>query len=383
DVNNKEERLSLLQNQQIVISLLPARFHILVAQDCLRLGIHLITPSYLTPEIQSMNAEAQEKGLCFVNELGLDPGIDHMSAMQIIDDLHKKGAEITSFKSYCGGLIAQEDDTNPWHYKFSWNPYNVIRAGSDGALCRINNAHKYIPYSRLFTETEEFEINGEKLEGYYNRNSERYIDLYNLKKAETFVRGTLRYKDFCRNWNVLVNMGLTHDSISIHQNHKISWKEYFQMFFPTSENAEKSRLAYMLSEKNALAALEWIWENNEIEVPENATPAQALQNLLEEKWKMEKDDKDRVVMIHEFIYKVGGKCFGLKSWLDIEGENNLQTAMAKTVGLPLALAAELIATGKLQKKGVLMPTIPEIYEPLMRRLADEGIVFREEKHEIN
>ncbi|MGZ5243617.1 MAG: saccharopine dehydrogenase C-terminal domain-containing protein [Bacteroidia bacterium] len=383
DVHNDEARKQLIAKQQLVISLLPARFHILVAQDCLELGVHLITPSYLTPEIQAMHDEAQAKGLCFVNELGLDPGIDHMSAMQIINNLHSKGAKITGFKSYCGGLVAKEDDTNPWHYKFSWAPYNVIRAGNDGALCRINNSHKYIPYSRLFAETEWFEINGEKFEGYFNRNSERYIDLYNLHSAETFVRGTLRYPDFCRNWNALVNLGATHDSISITNHKGISWQQYFQAFYPTAGNEEKSSLAYILSDKNTSAAIEWLWENTQVEVPKQATPAQALQILLEEKWKLLPDDKDRVIMIHEFIYTIGEKCFGLKSWLDITGENNLETAMAKTVGLPLALAAELIATGQLKATGVIMPTLPELYEPLLARLQAEGIVFREEEWEIS
>ena len=382
DVNNDEARKQLVGKQDIIISLLPARFHILVAQDCLELGVHLITPSYLTPEIQAMHEEARSKGLFFVNELGLDPGIDHMSAMQIIDDLHANGAIITSFKSYCGGLIAKENDTNPWHYKFSWNPYNVIRAGSDGALCRINGSHKYISYNRLFAETEWFDINGEKLEGYYNRNSERYIELYNLQDADTFVRGTLRYADFCRNWNALVNLGLTNDAIPITIEHKISWEEYFRAFLPSAENKENSAFAYILNDKNTSAALQWLWENNRVEVPAKATPAQALQILLEEKWRMEKEDKDRVVMVHEFIYTLGEKCFGLKSWLDITGENNLETAMAKTVGLPLALAAELIAAKQLKTTGIVMPTSAEIYEPLLQRLQQESIIFKEHIWEI-
>lgn len=383
DVNNETERKQLIGKQQIVISLLPARFHLLVAQDCLELGVHLITPSYLSAEIQAMHEEANAKGLHFVNELGLDPGIDHMSAMQIIDNLHGKGANITSFKSYCGGLVAKEDDTNPWHYKFSWAPYNVIRAGNDGALCRINSEHKYIPYSRLFAETEWFEINGENFEGYYNRNSERYIELYNLQSAETFVRGTLRYPDFCRNWNALVNLGITHDSISITNHKEISWQQYFQAFFPTEANIEKSSLAYILNDKNTSAAIAWLWQDANVKVPQQATPAQALQTLLEEKWKLQPDDKDRVVMIHEFMYTLGEKCFGLKSWLDLNGENSLKTAMARTVGLPLALAAELIATKQLKTTGVIMPTLPELYEPLLARLQAEGIVFHEAEWEIS
>ncbi len=382
DVHNTAERKQLIDSQDIVISLLPARFHILVAEDCLQLGVHLITPSYITPEIQAMHTDAETKGLYFINELGLDPGIDHMSAMQIIDNLHSKGAEISSFKSYCGGLIALEDDTNPWHYKFSWNPYNVIRAGSDGALCRINNQHKYIPYSRLFAETEAFEINGEQFEGYYNRNSERYLELYKLQHAETFVRGTLRYPDYCRNWNALVNLGVTNDSIAVTNHSKISWQQYFHSFMPT-EGKESKALSYILADKNTSNAIEWLWQNTKTNVPETATPAQALQTLLEEKFLLQPDDKDRVVMIHEFIYTLGEKCFRLKSWLDITGENSLKTAMAKTVGLPLALAAELIAHKKLKTKGVIMPTLPEVYEPSLQRLQAEGIVFHELEEEIS
>jgi saccharopine dehydrogenase-like NADP-dependent oxidoreductase len=383
DVHDEKQRQSLIGGQHLVISLLPARFHNLVAEDCVRFGVNLITPSYLTPEIQAMDAPVRKKGLIFLNELGLDPGIDHMSAMQIIEKLRKQSAKITSFKSYCGGVVARESDTNPWHYKISWNPYNIIRAGKDGGLAYINGHAKYIPYSRLFRETESFQINGDSFDGYLNRNSEQYVALYRLQQASTFVRGTLRYKGFCEAWNILVGLGMTNDNIQVGLAGK-PWDEFIEMFLPDGKDLKhriEAALGYSVSHE-AVEAFAWLGDRIRIKPPVTATPAEALQVMLEEKWHMGGSDRDRVVMVHEFGYEKNGKKHRLQSWLDLEGENATQTAMAKTVGLPLALAAELIADKKIKSRGVLMPTLKEVYDPIMERLGDFGVRFEERVHSI-
>jgi saccharopine dehydrogenase-like NADP-dependent oxidoreductase len=378
DVHDESQRQSLIGGQHLVISLLPARFHHLVAEDCLRFGVHLITPSYLTPEIEAMDGPVRSRGLIFLNELGLDPGIDHMSAMAIIEKLKKQGARIHSFKSYCGGLVARDSDTNPWHYKISWNPYNIVRAGKDGGLAHTGGHSKYIPCSRLFRETEKFRIAEEQFEGYLNRNSERYVSLYGLQSAATFVRGTLRYNGFCEAWNVLVGLGLTNDSLQLNLSGK-QWDDFIEMFLPDGKDLKhriEAALGYSVSHE-AAEAFAWLGDRVRVSPPALATPAEALQVLLEEKWYMGGNDKDRVVMIHEFGYEKQGKQYRLQSWMDMEGENATQTAMAKTVGLPLALAAELIAESKIRSRGVLMPTLKEVYVPVMERLGDFGIRFEE------
>jgi saccharopine dehydrogenase-like NADP-dependent oxidoreductase len=364
DVHDEGARKKLVSGQNIVISLLPARFHILLAHDCLAKGVHLITPSYITPEFEWMHEDVKQKGLIFMNELGLDPGIDHMSSMHIIDSLSSKGAEITSYKSYTGGLIAKEDDNNPWHYKFSWNPYNVVRAGADGAVCMSDGRLKYVPYHKLFLDIDNVEAEGEVYDAYLNRNSLRYIKLYGLESARTFLRGTLRYAGFCNLWHYLVDIGLTNDRLVIETDKAMPWDEYFRIFDPGMDVARKEAFAWLLrgAQKIGIGA---------------ATPAENLQKLLESKWKLEFDDKDRVVMIHLFEYTLNGKKHQLKSWLDMTGEDAHRTAMAKTVGYPLALAAELIANNKISTHGVLMPTIKEVYVPLLEELRKLGIGFKE------
>jgi saccharopine dehydrogenase-like NADP-dependent oxidoreductase len=385
DVHNEAARRALIAEHQIVISLLPARFHVLVAEDCVLAGAHLITPSYSTPELESLAAEAKKKNLIFINELGLDPGIDHMSAMEIIDRLKSEDAEIYSFKSWCGGLMRKEDLDNPWDYKLSWNPYNVIRAGSDGALYKADGIERYIPYHRLFAETESIEAGGEYFDGYFNRNSLHYIRLYGLEKAETFLRGTLRYPGFCRKWQVLVMLGLTSDKVPVELKEALSWEQYISIFLPAGSENIFEKLETLLhsslsqGEKDALL---WLCADAGIEPVPARTPAESLQRLLEVKWQMNEGDRDRVIMVHEFLYRKDGRRYRLTSWLDLYGEDGQHTAMAKTVGLPLALAAEQIANGGIQGSGMILPTARTVYEPLLRQLRANGIAFRELVEEL-
>ena len=387
DVQNNVERGKLVSESDIIISLLPARFHTLVAADCLTFKKHLITPSYISPEMKTMSGEVERQGLIFLNELGLDPGIDHMSAMKIIHRLQSEGAEIESFKSYCGGLISEESNTNPWHYKISWNPYNIIRAGQDGGICLVNGKYKYLPYNRLFSEAEEMLTKSSgSYDAYLNRSSLPYIDLYGLTGIKTFLRGTLRYSGFGRLWQFLVNTGITNDKIVMEELLTLSWKDFFEVFMPLpGKSFEENFYTIMNSEARAteIAAMDWINFHSDEKLPvDTGTPAQLLQILLEEKWKLAPGDKDRVVMLHEFIYTRDGEKYKLQSVLDLIGGDEQHTAMARTVGMPLALAAELIVNDKIQAKGVLLPIIPEVYEPLMELLHNSGIIFVENEEKL-
>jgi len=388
DIHDDAQRQELIKNHEVVISLLPAAFHIIVAKDCLAFGKHLVTPSYISPEIALLGKEVSAKNLVFLNEMGLDPGIDHMSAMHIINRLKEEGAEILSFKSYTGGLVATESDTNPWHYKISWNPYNVARAGQDGAICMVNSEMAYVSYERLFKETEIINIeNSDSFDAYLNRDSLRYIALYGLENTGTFIRGTLRYPGFCKLWNALVAMGVTSDRLIIENLNKMSLRDFFRMFLSKSEAPFDSKIKALTSQEwtdKEIRALEWlgVYSTETISL-ERGTPVQVLQQVIEQKWKMEEADKDRVVMLHEFIYKIAHQKFRLRSVMDINGEDGKRTAMAKTVGMPLALAAELILHGKINTYGVILPTLKGVYEPLLSVLGAFGIGFTEHLEEIN
>ncbi len=367
DVFDAEKRAAVIKPCNVVISLLPNYFHVLVARDCIDFGVHLVTPSYVTADMNKLNNETISKNIIILNELGLDPGIDHLSSMNIINRLKEQGATIKSYKSYCGGLISRKNCDNPWEYKFTWNPYNVIRAGSDGAMNLENNQLRYVPYHRLFRETKIIEANNESFEMYLNRDSTRYISLYGLDQVPTFLRGTLRYPGFCKKWNSLVDAGLTSDKIEMTFANDISWDKFLNGF-----SIEKS------DDGDTQKALEWLFKDaGDIEL-KTATPAANLQKLLEKKWKMNPADKDRVVMLHEIEYEKDGRKELLKSLMDLEGEDARKSAMAKTVGLPLAIAAGLIADGIIKTFGVILPVISEVYRPVLAALSSEDIEFKEE-----
>ncbi len=388
NVLDEENRRKLIEKHSIVISLLPPKMHILIAQDCLAAGCHLITPSYISSEMQELNAEAESSGLLFLNEMGLDPGIDHMSAMKIIHELKSRGAVLKSFKSHCGGLIAQESDTNPWHYKFSWNPYNVIRAGQDGALSLQNTRLHYTPYARLFSEVEQIEIEETgRFQSYLNRDSNSYLSLYNIEGIDTFSRGTLRYEGFCTLWSFLVNAGLTSDKITLDHLEGKGLNDFFRIFFPpdvTNYQDAFQEITGIIPFTYHVEALKFIGMDSNDNLPlSKGTPAEILQQILEHKWVMQPEDKDRIVMLHDFIYELDDETCQLKSWLDITGENAHNTAMAKTVGLPLAIAAEQILDGPIQLRGVRLPVEPEIYEPILIELEKQNIVFNHKTVKLN
>lgn len=388
-VENEVLRDELITKSDIVISMLPAAMHTQIAEACLKIKKHLLTPSYISPQMQQMHEDVKNTGLIFLNELGLDPGIDHMSAMRIIDTLKSKGYTINAFESFTGGLIAPESDTNPWHYKFTWNPRNVILAGQGGAVKFLHNGkYKYIPYHKLFDRTELITIDGYgEFEGIANRDSLKYIDIYGLKGVKTMYRGTLRRPPFSKAWHMLVQLGATDDSYTMEDSENMTYRDFINSFlkYRVGDSVEL-KLAYYLHkdvDSDAMKLLEWagFFKREKIGL-KNATPAQILQHRFEQKWKMEPGDKDMTVMWHLFEYEKGDSNIRLESSMVVVGEDSLNTAMAKTVGLPIGIAAKLILNGKIQSKGVLMPTLPEIYNPILDELEQYDIMFSEKKQGI-
>ncbi|MEY3398082.1 MAG: hypothetical protein RL220_676 [Bacteroidota bacterium] len=371
----------------LVISMLPASFHPMVAEQCLQHGKHLITPSYVSEAMKSMHEKAIAADLIFLNEMGLDPGIDHMSAMAIINEIKDRGGKIFSFESYTGGLVAPESDDNPWHYKISWNPRNVVLAGSGSPARYLKGGRvRYIPYHRLFAEAASFDlgING-RYEGYANRDSVKYREVYGLHEIDTLIRGTFRKGAFCRAWNVLVNLGLTDDTVEIPDASDMSWADLTAAFAGSESLGELYSVIREIPgvDDEVISMLEWLGIFGD-EQPgiENGTPAAALQKLIEKRWVLAPDDKDMIVMMHRFRYESGGKMFERISTLVDTGKDNLHTAMARTVGLPVGVAARLILNGKIQDRGVILPVEEEIYRPVLEQLLPFGISFTESEREI-
>ncbi len=365
DVTNEDQRSKLIQRAHVVISMMPPALHFLVAKDCVEYRKHLLTASYLDDKMKSLQDEISNRKLLFICEMGLDPGIDHMSAMKIIDEIKLKGGKINSFKSHCGGLVAPESDDNPWHYKISWNPRNIVMAGQSGAVYKENNEIKTIDYHDLFDCSNEIVFDGLKELAFYpNRDSLSYIPTYKLPDTATFLRTTLRHVDFFKGWNAVVHAGLTNETEIINAD-GLTFSKWSASILP------------FVNKENKLM-LEYLGLFDEAPVPVNAkTSADILQFLVETKLKMEPTDKDMIVMLHEFEYELCGKINSLKSCLVVKGEDSLRTAMAKTVGLPLGIAAKLILNETIKLKGLHIPTAKEIYDPVLKYLEMAGIKFTE------
>lgn len=388
DALNSEQRAPLVQEADVVVSMLPPFLHHHVAGDCVKYGKHMATASYVSNEVRAFDQEAKEKGLLILGELGLDPGIDHMSAMQMIDHIKEEGGEITSFKSAAGGLVAPESDTNPWHYKFSWSPRNVVLAGQGIAKYMYKGQYKHVTYHRLFDEVEAMEIpamEGE-YEAYPNRVSLKYNSVYGLENTPTVIRQTIRYKGYCRAWNLLVHLGLTDDSYKLPYSEELTYASLIRSFLPEADEALdlpnlRARVAHHFNldiNDEALDLLEWLDIFKEIPIAfDEASPAEILQSILEYKWKLKPEDKDMIIMQHDFEYKKAGQDYRQISTMVFTGENAEDTAMAKLVGLPLAMGVKNILLGNISVKGVNIPILPEIYNPIMKELADYGVEFKE------
>ena len=386
DVFNTEQRQRIIKKIDIVISMLPARFHIEVAKDCILFSKHMVTASYVSDEMKVLDKQAKEKGLILMNEIGLDPGIDHMSAMQILDKIRNKGAKMLLFESFCGGLVAPESDNNLWNYKFTWNPRNVVLAGQGGAAMFIQEStYKYIPYHKLFRRTEFLKINDSNFEAYANRDSLKYRSVYGLDDIPTMYRGTIRRVGFSRAWNIFVQLGMTDDSYTIEDSENMSYRDFVNLFlaYSPSDSVELKLRSYLKIDQDdvmweKLIELDIFNPNKKIGL-KNATPAQMLQTILEDSWTLQEADKDMIVMQHLFGYELNGEKHQIESSLTVIGENQTYTAMSKTVGLPVAIAALKILKGEIKTPGVQLPITKEVYEPILKELENYGIKFIEKE----
>ena len=385
DIFNQEERYRTISEHDLIISMLPARMHINIARDCLDLGKNMVTASYVSKEMEELHTDVKNKGLLFMNEIGVDPGIDHMSAMQVLDNIREKGGKVLMFESFTGGLVAPESDNNLWNYKFTWNPRNVVVAGQGGVAKFIQEGkYKYIPYHKLFRRTEFMDIeNYGRFEGYANRDSLKYRKAYGLEDVLTLYRGTMRRVGFSRAWNMFVQLGMTDDSFELEGSEYMTYREFVNSFLPYSptDSIELKLRHYLKIDQDdimweKLVDLDLFSKDKTIGIP-NATPAQALQKILEEKWSLSHDDKDMIVMYHKFGYEFDGQKQQIDSHMVVTGTDQRYTAMSKTVGLPVGMAALNIIKGNFDLTGVRIPIYKEIYDPILKELETYGILFNE------
>lgn len=379
DINDNSQISKHIKGSFIVVSLLPPKLHYQIALICLEYKINMITASYLDEKIKSLEKKFKKNNCFLFMEIGLDPGIDHLSAKKDIDNLNKKG-EILGFESYTGGLIKRNKE-NPWGYKFTWNPMNVITAGVDGARYLDNGKIINIPYNKIFSSIKHIKFkNSDLYEGYPNRDSLKYRSLYKLENVKTLKRGTLRHPGFCKSWNVMVNLGLT-DDINIIKNQKLETYFDFLKYKLNLSNLEEAKKYIkknflIESDSKEFKNLNWLdlFSNYKL-LNRSKKASHLLLEILKNKWKLKKDDIDIVVMYHSFTYKENNHFKKKESFMKIEGKNNLETAMSKTVGLPIALLIELIIKKNHEFKGVILPFDEIIYNPLLNKLEDNGIAF--------
>lgn len=381
DIHDTEARRTLIEAHDVVISMVPAHMHMPVAQDCLLLGRNMATASYVSPEMEALDAELKEKGLIFLNEMGVDPGIDHMSAMKVLDRLKEEGCHITSFETFTGGLLAPGSENNPWKYKFTWNPRNVVMAASGGAVKFLHSGkYKYIPYHKVFRRTEIVEIeNFGEYEAYANRDSLKYRELYQLQDASTLYRGTLRRPGYCRAWDIFVQLGATDDTYYMEGSENLTHREFinsFLLYHPTDSVELKLAFALKLDfDSEEMRKLTWlgVFTDEPVGLKGKATPAMILQRILEKKWTLSPDEKDMIVMWHRIYYERNGKTTELNATLTCIGDDALRTAMAKTVGLPLAIGVKMLLNDRIPQRGVVIPVHKEIYDPVLAELEGFGI----------
>lgn len=386
DIFDKEQRKLAIQQASIVVSMLPAHLHLEVAKDCLFYKKHMVTASYISDAMQELDKEAKANNLIFMNEIGLDPGIDHMSAMKVIDEIREKGGEMLLFESFCGGLVAPESDNNLWNYKFTWAPRNVVLAGQGGAAKFIQEGtYKYIPYCNLFRRTEFLEVEGYgRFEAYSNRDSLKYRTIYGLEDILTLYRGTIRRVGFSKAWNMFVQLGMTDDSYVMENSETMSYRQFVNSFLPyhpTDSVEIKMRLILKIDQDDImwdkLVELD-LFNSNKFVGLKEATPAQILEKILSDNWTLHPHDKDMIVMYHKFGYVLNGVDTQIDSKMVCIGDDQTYTAMAKTVGLPVAMATLLILNGKITTPGVQLPINKEVYLPILNELEEYGVVFHEQ-----
>jgi saccharopine dehydrogenase (NADP+, L-glutamate forming) len=372
---------NLISQADLVISMVPYTHHVTVANLCIELKKHLVTTSYVSESMRKLDQKAKDAGILILNEIGLDPGIDHMSAMKIIHDVQNKDGRIKSFYSYCGGLPAPEANTNPWGYKFSWSPRGVVLAGKNSARYLKDKKEVNVPSRDLFAHFWKMNIEGlPELEAYPNRDSVPYVELYGISDADSMYRGTLRYPGWCQTMKKIVELGFLED-----KELNVAGLTYADLLGKLIKkqkgtDLQKDLAAYLKIDENSepIKRFAWLGLLSDEKLPlEKSSPLDVFANRLLEKLQYEEGERDMIVLHHEFIAEYPKKKEKITSTLIDFGIPHGDSAMSRTVGLPAAIGATLILQEKIKAIGVHIPVSPSIYEPTLKELEKQGIICKE------
>ena len=381
-VLSTEEALEgLIPDFDCTVSLLPASLHPMVAGACLRHGKPLITTSYISPAMKALDGKAKAAGVTFLNELGLDPGIDHMSAMAIIHGVRRDGGEVVSFQSYCGGLPAPDADNNPLRYKFSWSPAGVLGAATNDARYLKAGEVVEVKGIDLFPHHKTIEVEGAgPFEGYPNRDSVAYKEVYGLDGAHTLLRGTLRNIGHCDSWKKMVDLGMfAKEEIDLDG---LTYAGYMRKVFLDGHGGDLPELIAsklgVPADDPVIGKLEWLGMFEDEALPKSkAAPITVLADRMWERMQFGPGERDMIVLQHTFTVAYPDRKEKIVSTLVEYGIPNGDSAMARTVSLPAAIGVRMILEGRITDKGVISPVKPELYEPIMKDLEEVGVVFKE------
>ena len=383
DVADQAGLVELVRAHRLTVSLLPATMHADVAKICVDSRRPLVTASYVSDEMKALDAGAREAGVILLNELGVDPGIDHMSAMQIIHGVQNAGGKVTSFRSYCGGLPAPDANDNPWGYKFSWSPKAVLRASTNGARYLKNGELVEIEPEMLFLDTHPVFVEGiGELEAYPNRDSLSYQELYGLEHARTMFRGTLRYCGWGRTLRAMGELGLLDDTEREDLAGVTIWAKLLAGLMGTADTAclrEKvAAFLWLPSNDDVLERLQWLGLLDNDELPGGDSVIDHLSRLMQQKLRYEPDQRDMIVMRHEIVARYDRRSERITSTMVDLGIPGGDSSMARTVSLPTAIGVRMILDGELTETGVVIPIEPPVYEPILSELEGLGIKLKEE-----
>lgn len=379
NVMDDDERGAQIAKADIVVSLLPETHHTHLIKDCIKHRAHLVTASYISSEMASYDKQVKDVGLIFLNEMGLDPGIDHMDTMRLITKVKNNGGKLISLRSFGGGLVAPESDDNPWGYKITWNPMNVVIAGMASARYVQDGKLRIVPYNRLFLDTHIVDVPElGKFEAYPNRDSIKYRRIYSVPRIPNVFRGSMRKIGFCKAWNALVKIGLTDNRYIVPDSHNLTYREWLSFYLQNKNGSDiKQALMDFLNESNGseiIDKIEWLGLMSDKKIKlKDATPSEILLDLLNQKWKFKENDRDMVILHTEVEYEIENRVEKIISSYIVKGEPGFNTAMSSTVGLPLGIAVNLILSKKVKEKGVIIPIHQDIYKPALKELAELGI----------
>ena len=366
----------LVSEHDLTVSLLPYENHVRVASFCIRHKKNMVTTSYVSEEMKALDEEAKNAGILLLNEIGVDPGFDHMTAMRIIDKVHESDGKVKEFYSLCGALPAPEEADNPFGYKFSWSPFGVLKASNNGATYRKNNQIVEVPTEDLFKNPLQIDFpEVGKMEVYPNRDSLIYSELYHLQEAETVFRGTFRFPHWCQSLDVMKELGLLTNEIQDFENK--SYKQVVAEKIGVYPKNVKEKLAEKMEAKldhPAIIALDWLgyFDNDLIKIKEGST-FDLTAELMMRKMMLPENGRDMVVMLHSFlIEKINGDKEVIKSWM-VDFATPQDTSISRTVALPAAIAVKLITENKIDAKGVQIPIEKSIYEPVLKELEQFGM----------